>query len=85
MRDTFHLGNQPAEEMTTLGHWFVSECGGAEPAITRLARKLYKLDGANSFEPLLSILNTTMAAGSGALNAAQRGALDEVKCAFRIS
>ncbi|WP_371223021.1 hypothetical protein [Roseovarius sp. 2305UL8-3] len=85
LRDTYDLGHQPAEEMTILGHWFVSECGGAEQAVTRLARKLYKLDGANSFDPLLSILNTTMSAGSGALNRAQGSALDEVKRAFRIS
>jgi len=56
-----------------------------EQAITRLARKLYKLDGADSFQPLLGILNTTMGTGSGALNPDQRSALDEVKRAFRIS
>lgn len=85
LRDAYGLDGKGAEEVTILGHWFVSECGGPEQAITRLARKLYKLDGADSFQPLLGILNTTMASGSGALNPGQRSALDEVKRAFRIS
>jgi len=85
LREAYRLDAKEAEEITVLGHWFVSECGGAEQAITRLGRKLYKLDGKNSFAPLLTILNATAQANGSGLNAHQRSALDEVKRAFRIT
>lgn len=85
MRQVFDLGQQGAQEVTVLGHWFVSECGGAEQAVTRLARKLFKLQGKEAFQPLLEVVNATVSAGSGGLNPAQKSALDEIKRAFRIS
>lgn len=82
---TLALDRETANEITILGHWFITECHGPQPAVTRLARKLFKLQGADAFPPLLEVLNATLSAGSGGLNARQEDALDEVKRAFRIS
>jgi hypothetical protein len=41
-----------AEEMEVLGRWFMSECGGADPAIACLSRKLYKIGGPSKWNPL---------------------------------
>jgi hypothetical protein len=73
-----------AEELCVLGRWFIHECGGAEPAISRLSRKLYKMDGAKPVEPLMGIVQGMLAAGNGDLNDRQREALDDLKRAFRL-
>ena len=73
-----------ADEMVVLGRWLVSECGGATPAVARASRKLYKMRGAQDFEPLLTIVQGVLGAGGTGLNDAQRDALDDVKRAFRI-
>lgn len=85
LRQQFGINDAEAEEMTILGHWFVSECGGAEPAINRLVRKLLKLQGRDGFQPLLEVVNATVSAGSGGLNDKQRRALEEIKRAFRVT
>ncbi len=84
LREELRLDADAAQEVAILGHWFVSECGGPVPAVTRLSKKLFRLQGADAFQPLLTILNATLSAGSDGLNAKQTDALDEVKRAFRI-
>ncbi|MFK7940855.1 MAG: hypothetical protein AB8B82_15850 [Roseovarius sp.] len=85
LRQQFDLDAEAAQEITVLGHWFVSECGGAQPAIDRLSRKLVKLQGRDAFEPLLHVVNAMLSAGSDGLNDTQRQALDDVKRNFRIT
>ncbi|QFT80200.1 hypothetical protein FIU89_06205 [Roseovarius sp. THAF27] len=84
LREQLQMSAADADEALILGHWFVSECHGPETAVPRLGRKLYKLDGQASFEPLLSVVTATAQAGTGDLNAKQREALDEIRRAFRI-
>ena len=85
LRDQLRVDAREAQEITVLGRWFVTECGGADAAVARLSRKLAGLGGAESFQPLLKIVNATLTAGTGSLNDRQREALDAVKNAFRIS
>lgn len=70
-----------AEEMEVLGRWFMTECGGAEPAVARLSRKLYKLGGAEQMEPLINVLKGTV---TGELSDRQRDALDDMNRALRV-
>lgn len=65
-----------AQEMMILGRWLVGECQGAEPAITRLTKRLGKLDHA-AFQILLPVLNEVGRAAGG-LSAKQRDALTEI-------
>ena len=85
MQDTLDLSKQDADELTILGRWIANECGTPDAAVSRLSRKLVRLAGQESFTPLLTILNATLAAGSTGLNTKQKEALDDVKRAFRIT
>lgn len=84
MTKVMGVNKSDADELCVLGRWMVSECGGADPAIARLSRKLFRLSP-QSFAPLLTLVSGTLAkSSSGGLNARQTDALEDVKRAFRI-
>ena len=70
-----------AQEMEVLGRWFMSECGGAEPAIARVSRKLYKLGGAEQMEPLMAVLKGSV---TSPLSQRQKDALEDITRAMRV-
>ena len=75
-----------AEETLILGRWLVHESNGPEPAITRLSRRLAKLDRAGSFTPLMAVLNdVAQASRDGAVSDRQRDALTEIARAFKLN
>ncbi|MGB3314820.1 MAG: hypothetical protein WBB85_10440 [Albidovulum sp.] len=83
-----HIGQSldDAEETLILGRWLVNESNGPEPAITRLSRRLAKLDRAGSFTPLMAVLNdVAQASRDGAVSDRQRDALTEIARAFKLS
>jgi hypothetical protein len=83
-----HLGqsHNKAEEAAILGRWLVAECGGAQPGLTRMARRLYKLRGADSFQALMAVLKDVAAAGrDGKVSARQTEALSEIATLYRIN
>lgn len=79
-----HTGSNgdKTEEMMIVGRWLVSECNGPEPAITRLARRLTKLDPAAS-QPLLAVLNDVGQVGGG-LSPKQQEALQTIARNLRL-
>jgi len=79
-----NLSLTDAEELVVLGRWMMTECGGAEPAITRVARKLYKLDAGRSFPPLMGVVKEITTEGQG-LSPKQARALEDIRQAFRLS
>ena len=70
------LPREDADEMLILGRWLIGECQGPQPAITRLTKRLGKLD-AGAFQQLLPILND-IGTRAGRLTGQQRDALDEI-------
>lgn len=82
-----HLGqsHNKAEEALILGRWLVAECGGAQPGLTRIARRLFKLKGVTGFEPLMAVLKDVAATGRGAVSDRQREALAEIAALYRIT
>ena len=83
-----HLGQSVsrAEEALILGRWLVGECGGPQPGLSRMARRLYKLRGADSFQPLMAVLKDVAAAGrDGAISPRQSDALTEIALLYRIN
>ncbi len=83
-----HLGQSQnkAEEAAILGRWLVAESGGASSGLDRLTRRLQKLRGAQSFQPLMSVLKDVAAAGrDGSLSTRQAEALEEIARLYRIS
>lgn len=80
IRSKLRANAEEAEEMEILGRWFMSECGGADPAVARISRKLYKIGGAQQMEPLLELLKASVTT----LSDRQRDALDDIKRAMRV-
>ena len=81
LRSKLRADAEEAEEMGVLGRWFMNECGGAEQAIARISRKLYKLGGAEQMEPLMDLLKASV---SNDLSARQRDALEDITRAMRV-
>lgn len=84
----YHLGQNrdKAEEAAIVGRWLVSESGGAQQGLERLTRRLLKLKGAPSLQPLRSVLKDVAAAGrDGAMSTRQREALDQIARLFRLT
>lgn len=79
LRSQLRANAEEAEEMEVLGRWFMNECGGAEPAITRVSRKLYKIGGADQMEPLMNVLKASVTD----LSQRQRDALEDITRALR--
>ena len=73
-----------AEEAVILGRWLITECGGPAPGIDRIGRRLYRLQGAATFEPLMSVVKVVAEAGGVATSARQKEALDSLARTYRI-
>ena len=84
LQSKLRLDLTEATELAVLGRWLMNECGGAQPAIARLSRKLFRMEGAKPVEPLLGIVQVVLAVGDGQLNDRQRAGLDDLKQAFRL-
>lgn len=85
MKSALDISQQDAEELSILGRWLTVECGSPDATIARLSRKLFRLSGAASFAPLLTVLQGTLAANTGAISTKQKEALDDIKRAFKIT
>ena len=73
-----------ATELAIFGRWLVGQCGTPQAAVSRLARKLAKLDGTTAAKPLLTVINNTLVAEQSDLNERQKDALHDVSVALRI-
>ncbi len=82
---TCEMTLQDAEELGVLGRWMVGECGSPDQAIVRLSRKLFKLQGANGFAPVMEVIKMVSTAGSGSLSLKQKEALDDISRAFKVT
>lgn len=81
-QSTLGISKDDADEMMVLGRWLMSECGGPDQAISRISRKLQRIDGANSFDALMALIKAVVP--TDGLNDRQRDALGDIKRAFRI-
>jgi len=85
LQSRLSLNLSKAQELEVLGHWFVNECKGAEPAVARLSKRLYRLTGKEHLETTMGVVGDTVAAGSSGLSDRQREALHDVKRAFHVA
>ena len=73
-----------AEEIMTLGHWFIQECNGPSPAVKRLSRKAWKLAGTRGLERVEAIVVAIYEGVDIGMSDRQVEAMDDVKRAFKI-
>ncbi|MEP4038947.1 hypothetical protein [Pseudophaeobacter sp.] len=85
LREQLRLPHEEAEELVILGRWIMGECGGAEQAVTRLTRRLYKLSAQTHFNALVAIIQGIAKFGNGALSQQQKTALEDVQRGLKIS
>jgi hypothetical protein len=75
-----------AEAAVILGRWLVTDCGGAQRGLARQTRRLYKMRGADRFQPLMAVLKGVAASGrDGAVSTRQSEALGEIAALYRIT
>lgn len=81
LRTELRASAEEAEEMEVLGRWLVGQCQTPQAAITRLSRRLFKIDGDASWAKLEKMLTGLVGAE---LSAAQVDAITEMKRALHI-
>ncbi|MEM9796189.1 MAG: hypothetical protein AAF919_06855 [Pseudomonadota bacterium] len=70
-----------AEEAVSLAGWLVDQCGSASAAMSRLARRLFKIDGDQSWPELDRLLQ---AVASGEMSVTQQEAVGELRVALHM-
>lgn len=81
-RDQFLQTEKEAEDLVVYSHWIVQQCGTASAGFTRIVKRLYRMNGNASFEPVMATLSSLSAGET--LSAQQREALEEVQTVFRL-
>ena len=82
LASAFGMTLRDAEELMVLGRWLMTECQGPQPAVSRAARKLYKLSGGEDFAALMDVIKAV--SPETGLSERQTDALDDLKRAFHI-
>jgi hypothetical protein len=85
LQSTLGMSHDQAKEAVILGRWLVTECGGPVPGVDRLGRRLWKLKGAQGFQPMLSVLRDVAGVGGAEMSPRQRDALAGLATVFRVN
>lgn len=80
LRRLYNLTAEEAEEMDVLARWLQDQCGSPAAAITRVARRLYKIDGDKAWDELTDALG---AASGNTMSQRQEEAIAELRIAFK--
>lgn len=80
LRKTYRLDTETAQEMAVLANWLQGQCGGASETVSRVARRLFKLEGDASWDDLTGVLSELV---GDDLSQRQLDAVQDLKLAFR--
>ena len=80
LRSHLRTTQEEAQEMEVLGRWLITQCDGAKPAISRLGRRLHKIEGNASWGTVQEILMDLV---GGTLSYGQIGAIEDLKLVLR--
>ena len=81
MRQRYRLSAEDAEEMDTLSRFLIQQCQGETEAISRVGRRLFKIDGDGSWDDLTALLG---AASGDSVSPRQRDAIGDLRVAMHI-
>ena len=80
LRSKLRTDEEETQEMTVLGRWLQNQCNGAQPAIPRLGRRLFKIDKDASWGILQEILTELVDRN---LSQGQETAIEDLRLALR--
>jgi hypothetical protein len=80
LRSKLRCAEEEAVEIEGLGRWLIEHCNGPTQAISRLSRRLFKIDGDASWDVVQEILNQLI---SGELSRSQINALEDIRVALK--
>jgi len=84
LQSVFHINKEEAEELSVLGRWLFMQCNSPHAAISRITKRLYKIEGTQAFEPLLALIKGTLTETGDSLNDQQLSALDDIKLGLKL-
>lgn len=84
LQSTLDVTKSDAEELMALGQWFVNECKGPDAAVTRLARKLARLDGPQGLVNTMEVDGHVASAKGATPSEKQSEGLSEIKRIFKV-
>jgi hypothetical protein len=85
LQSNLTMSHDKAQEALILGRWLVTESAGPVSGFTRLTKRLYKLKGGASFDPLMAVLNDVAKSGRHGVSEKQKDALDDITRLYRIT
>lgn len=80
-RIIWKLPEEDADEIQSLSAWLIEQCDGPSPAVGRVARRLYKIDGAASWDDFERLVGGIT---EGNLSERQKGAIQDVRIALHL-
>ncbi len=80
LRTKLRCSDDEAREMEVLGRWLMTECNGAKEAVTRLGRRLHKIDAGGAWDRLQAVL---MPLAGDQLSQSQISAIEDLKIALK--
>lgn len=83
LRAVLDVDQDTAQELVVLGTWLVNECGGPLQAVTRITKKLYRLEGSSALTPVLQILDGIKEADGSQTSLRQSEAIHEINNILR--
>ena len=83
LADVLQVDAAAAEELLVLGRWMVNSCGTPHAALSRLAKKLHRLEGAQALAPMEQIL-AGITPDADKISVHQEEALHELRTALRV-
>lgn len=83
LRAVLDVDQDTAQELVVLGTWLVNECGGPLQAVTRITKKLYRLEGSSALTPVLQILDGIKEADGSPTSLRQSEAIHEINNILR--
>ncbi|QMU58093.1 MAG: hypothetical protein GKR98_07725 [Boseongicola sp.] len=84
LQSELDVSMKEAEELSVLGNWFVQECQGPDPAISRLSRKLHRLAGPEGLVSAMGVISHIAKQSGTEPSKKQIEALDEIKQIFKV-
>lgn len=84
MQSRFNINLPDAEEMMIFSRWLSAQCPTRDAAITRMSRRLYKLNGSDSLDDLMDLISGTFDALGTQPSTRQSEALHDISRALKV-